>query len=123
MFDRLLKGKTSLSETFWQYSVLGITICGFIVRFLMIKFKQTVGYIDFFEHFLRNLARYRTDTWTIAMLLLYGACFAGLLLYCGMCIRAMYLNYKDYEKSKILAMICLFLTLIISYIAIKSSLY
>ena len=89
----------------------------------MIKFKQTVGYIDFFEHFLRNLARYRTDTWTIAMLLLYGACFAGLLLYCGMCIRAMYLNYKDYEKSKILAMICLFLTLIISYIAIKSSLY
>lgn len=123
MLDRLLKTKSSLSETFWLYSVLGITICGFIVRFIMIKFKQTVGYIDFFEHFFRNIAYYRTDTGVIALLLLYGTCLAGLILYCGICLRTLYFNYKEYEKSKILAMLCIFIVLIISYTAIKTSLY
>lgn len=124
MLDRFYKGKCSLAEAFWKYSILGLTIGGFIVRFLMTRLKQSVGYdLNFFNNLLNNLIYYRTNTTVMFWLFVYRVGFVALLIYSGICIGGMWKTYKEYEKSKVLAIICMLITWMFIYTAIKTSLY
>lgn len=124
MLDRFYKGKCSLAEAFWKYSILGLTVGGFIVRFLMIRLKQSVGYdANFFNNILNNLIYYRTNTTVMFWLFVYCVGFVALLIYSGICIGGMWKTYKEYEKSKVLAIICMLITWIFIYSAITTSLY
>lgn len=124
MLNRFYKGKCSLAEAFWKYSILSLTIGGFIVRFLMIRLKQSVGYdMNFFHNILRNLLHYRTDTTVMFWLFCYVVGFVALLILCYICIVGIYKTYQEYEKSKFLAIICIILVLLMEYWAISTSLY
>ena len=124
MLDRFYKGKCSLSEAFWKYSILGLTIGSFIVRFLMIRLKQSVGYdMNFFHNILSNLIYYRINTTVMFWLFTYCVGFVALLIYCGICMGGMWRTYKEYDKSKILAILCMVFSWIVIYAAISTSLY
>jgi hypothetical protein len=124
MLDRFYKGKCSLAEAFWKYSILGLTVGGFIVRFLMIRLKQTVGYdMNFFRNIIDNLIYYRINTSVMFWLFTYCVGFVALIIYSGICIKGMWLTYKEYDKSKTLAIICMLISWTFIYKAISYSLY
>jgi hypothetical protein len=124
MFSRFYDGKCSLSETFWRYSVLGLTVLGFVSRFLMINLKQHVNYdVNFFRMLWRNLSVIRDSSANFVWLFLYVVSFLAVVVYSLMCVTAMWRVYKDYEKSKILAFICMALVWAMVYFAVRTSMY
>ena len=60
---------------------------------------------------------------TFTWLCFYTAAFLGTLTYCVVCIIGMWNTYKEYEKSKVLAIICMMIVWALVYFAIKYSMY
>lgn len=124
MFGRFFYGQCSLREAFWKFSILGLFVTGALARLSMILLKQTVNYDPrFFRILIRNLSILHMNTTTVVWLCLYIATFLALVAYSLLCVAGMWNTYKEYEKSKILALICLFLVCITAYFAIKTSIY
>ena len=124
MLGRFFYGQCSLSEAFWKYSFLGILCLGFISRILMIMLQQTMGYDPNFIRVVINcLSFIQQNTAGLAFLAFYIASFLALIIYCIICICGMWNTYKEYDKSKTLAMICVLLIVTMSFFAIKFSWY
>lgn len=124
MFGRFVYGECSLSEAFWKFSVLGLSISAFITRVLMILLKQTVNYdTNFFRVFINNISLFNMDVKALALLAFYVASFIGLLIYSCVCMIGMWKTYKEYEKSKILALISVGCVAVLVFFAIKFSIY
>lgn len=124
MFGRFFYGQCSLREAFWKFSVLGLLVIGALAKLSMILLKQTVNYdTRFFRILLNNLSILHMNTTTVLWLCLYVTSFLALIAYSCLCVAAMWNTYKEYEKSKILAFICLSLVCITAYFAIKTSIY
>lgn len=124
MLGRFIYGQCSLSEAFWKFSVLGMAAAAFITRILMILLKQTVGYnTRYLNAVWDNISILSMNPWAFAWLCFYTAAFLALLGYSGVCILGMWRTYKEYEKSKILAFICMTIVWGIIYFAVKSSIY
>lgn len=124
MFGRFFYGQCSLREAFWKFSILGLLVTGALARLSMILLKQTANYDPrFFRILLNNLSILNMNTTVVIWLCLYITTFLALVAYSLLCIGGMWNTYKEYEKSKILAFICLFLVCITAYFAIKTSIY
>jgi hypothetical protein len=124
MFERFFHGKCSLSEAFWKYCIFGLFCAAGISRLLMIGLKQTVGYnTNFMQVFWQNISIISMNPNACAWMCFYIASVLGVIVYSIICIISMYNTYREYEKSKILAIICMLLNFIAIYVAIKTSLY
>ena len=114
----------SLRQAFCQLSILGLTVLGFVSRLLMIQLKQRMNYdTNFFQVALKSLSFIRMDTISLALFSFYVASFLGLIVYSFLCIGGMWNTYKEYDKSKTLALICLFIVFTLSVYMIKSAIY
>lgn len=124
MLGRFIYGKCSLAEAFWKFSVLGLAVAAFITRFFMILLKQTVGYnTQYLQAVWNNLSILSMNAWAFAWVCFYTASFLALIGYVGICVAGMWNTYKEYEKSKILAFICMAIVWGIGYYAVKTSIY
>lgn len=124
MFGRFLKGECSLVEAFWQYSVLGLLVLGFLSRLFMIFLMQISNYdMDFLAIVIHNLSILNTNSLSLVWLCCYVASFLALVSYSFICVVGMWRTYKEYEKSKVLAVICMVIVWILAYTAIKHSIY
>ena len=124
MLRNFFYGQLPLRQAFWQLSVLGLTILGFISRLLMIQLKQRMNYdTNFIQVALKSLSFVRMDTISLAVFSFYVAAFLGLIAYSILCIGGMWNTYKEYDKSKTLALICLFVVFILAAYMIKSAIY
>ena len=124
MFERFFHGKCSLSEAFWKYCVFGLFCAAGISRLLMIGLKQTVGYdTNYLRVVWQNLSILSMNSNAFAWMCFYTASFLAVIVYSIICIIGMYKTYKEYEKSKVLAIICMFLNFGLIYIAVKTSMY
>lgn len=124
MFGRFFYGQCSLSEAFWKFSVLGLTAAGFLARILMTLLKQTVNYDpSFLRVLVNNLSFLHMNTSALPLLCFYIAAFLALIVYAVVCIIGMWNTYKEYEKSKILALICMLAVIGISYFYITKAIY
>jgi len=124
MLGRFFYGQCSLSEAFWKYSFLGILCLGFISRILMIMLQQTMGYQqNFYALVINCLSFIQANTAGLAFLAFYIASFISLVVYSIICIGGMWNTYKEYNKSKTLAMICVILVVILAFFAIEFSMY
>lgn len=124
MLERFIHGQCSLSEAFWKFSVLGMSIIAFITRALMLQLKFTVGYnTKYLSAVWNNLSILSMNPQALVWLCCYTVAFLTLIGYSGICLISMWRTYKEYEKSKILAFICMVLVWGIIYYAIKTSIY
>ena len=124
MLGNFIYGKCSLSEAFWKYSFLGLTIAGFLSRILMTMLKQTMNYdTNFFRVVINSLSFIQMNTSALAFLAFYIASFIALLVYSIICIVGMWRTYKEYDKSKTLAFICMMIVWVMVYFAVKYALY
>jgi len=124
MFGKFFRGQYSLSEAFWKFSVFGLFCCAGISRILMTGLKQTVGYdMNYLNVVLKNISLISMNSNAFAWMCFYTASFLALIVYSIICIIGMYNTYKEYEKSKVLAIICMILTWGLVYLAIKTSMY
>ncbi len=124
MFGRFFHGQCSLREAFWKFSVAGLFCLAGISRILMTGLKQTVGYDpNYLRVVLNNLSILSMNSNAFAWMCFYTASFLALVVYSVICIIGMYNTYKEYEKSKILAIIAMVLVWFLIYIAIKTSMY
>ena len=124
MLKNFFYGQLSLRQAFWQLSILGLTVLGFVSRLLMIQLKQRMNYdTNFFQVALKSLSFIRMDTISLALFSFYVASFLGLIVYSFLCIGGMWNTYKEYDKSKTLALICLFIVFTLSVYMIKSAIY
>lgn len=124
MFGRFIYGQCSLTEAFWKFSILGLLACGFVTRLIMIFLKQTVGYeIRFLQVLMHNISLLSMNAAAFAWLCFYIAAFLATITYSIVCIIGMWNTYKEYEKSKILAIICMLLVLVMIYFTISQSIY
>ena len=124
MFERFFHGKCSLSEAFWKYCVFGLFCSAGITRMLMIGLKQTVGYdANYIRVVLKNISILSMNSNAFAWMCFYTASFLAVIVYSIITILGMYNTYKEYEKSKVLAIICMLITWIFIYSAVTTSLY
>lgn len=124
MFGKFAYGQYSLAIAFWKFSVLGLIASSFVTRLLMIFLKQSVGYeTRFLQVVLNNISLLSMNPATFTWLCFYIAAFLGTLAYCIVCIIGMWNTYKEYEKSKVLAIICMMIVWVLVYFAIKYSMY
>ncbi len=124
MFGKFVYGQYSLAEAFWKFSVLGLFASSFIARALMIFLKQSAGYeTRFLQIVWNNISLLSMNPTTFIWLCFYIAAFLGVATYSIVCIIGMWNTYKEYEKSKVLAFICMILVWIMVYFAIKYSIY
>lgn len=124
MFGTFFHGKCNLSEAFWKFSVLGLAISAFITRMLMSFLRQSANYEPrFFKIVLNNISLLSMNSTTFMWLCFYSASFIAVIVYAFICIVGMWNTYKEYEKSKILALICMLLVWGLAYIAVKTSIY
>ncbi len=124
MFERFFHGKCSLSEAFWKYCVFGLFCISGLSRLLMIGLKQTVGYnTNFLSVFIKNISILTMNSNAFAWMCFYTASFLAVIVYSIITVISMYRTYQEYEKSKILAVICMFLNFGLIYIAVKTSMY
>lgn len=124
MFGRFFYGQCSLAEAFWKFSFLGLAVSGFVSRLLMI-IPEAVGRIrnplsagSMEQHFP---SEHESGCFYLAVLL-YRSILA-VLTYSVVCIVGMWNTYKEYEKSKVLAFICMLLVWVMVYFAVKFSIY
>ena len=124
MLRKFFYGQLSLHQAFWQLSVLGITVLGFISRLLMIQLKQRMNYdTNFINVATKSLSFLRMDTISLAIFSFYVASFLGLIAYSCLSIGGMWNTYKEYDKSKTLALICFFAVFTLAAYMIKSAIY
>ncbi len=124
MFGRFIYGQCSLSEAFWKFSVLGLFVISGLCRVLMILLKQTVNYDpNFFRVLINNLSLISMNPTALAFLAFYIASFLALLVYCFICVIGMWNTYKEYNKSKTLAIISTLLVIVLAGFAVKYSIY
>lgn len=124
MLRNFFYGQLSLRQAFWQLSVLGITVLGFISRLLMIQLKQRMNYdTNFIRVATKSLSLLRMDSVSLAFFCFYVASFLGLIIYSGLCIGGMWNTYKEYDKSKTLALLCFFAVFTLAAYMIKSAVY
>ena len=124
MFGRFFHGQCSLSEAFWKFCVLGLFGCAGISRILMTGLKQTVGYdANFLRVVWDNLSILSMNSNAFAWMCFYIAAFLGTVVYSVICIIGMINTYKEYEKSKVLAIIAMVISWGLIYLAIKTSMY
>ena len=124
MLRKFFYGELSLRQAFWQFSILGLTVLGFISRVLMIQLKQRMNYDpNFIQVAMKSLSLLRMDTVSLAFFCFYVASFLGLITYTCLCIGGMWNTYKEYDKSKTLALICFLAILLLAAYMIKSAVY
>lgn len=124
MFGRFFYGQCSLAEAFWKFSFLGLAVSGFVTRLLMIFLKQSAGYeTRYLQVLWNNISLLSMNPAAFTWLCFYTAAFLAVLTYSVVCIVGMWNTYKEYEKSKILAFICMLLVWVMVYFAIKFSIY
>ncbi len=124
MFGRFIYGQCSLAEAFWKFSFLGLVTAGFIARLLMIFLKQSAGYeTQYLRVLINNISFLSMNPTTFALLCFYTASFLAVIAYAVVCIIGMWNTYKEYEKSKVLAIICMLLVWIMIYTTVKFSIY
>lgn len=124
MLGRFIYGQCSLSEAFWKFSFLGLAIVGFLARILMTMLKQTMNYdTNFFRVVINSLSFIQMNTTATALLAFYVASFITLIIYSGICVVGMWKTYKEYDKSKTLAVICMMIVWVMIFFAIKYAIY
>ncbi len=124
MLRNFFYGQLSLRQAFWQLSVLGLTVLGFISRLLMIQLKQRMNYdTNFIQVALKSLSFIRMDTVSLAFFCFYVASFIGLVIYSCLSVGGMWNTYKEYNKSKTLALICFFIVFALAVYMIKNAVY
>ncbi len=124
MLGRFIHGQCSLAEAFWKFSVAGLAVSAFITRLFMILLKQTVGYqTHYLQAVWNNLSILSMNARAFAWICFYTASFLALIAYSGICLAGMWNTYKEYEKSKVLAFICMAIVWGMIYYAVKTSLY
>lgn len=124
MFGRFFHGQCSLREAFWKFCVLGLFACAGVSRILMTGLKQSVGYdANFLKIVLDNISILSMNSNAFAWMCFYIASFLGTVVYSIICIIGMINTYKEYEKSKVLAIICMVISWFLIYIAIRTSMY
>jgi len=124
MFGNFFYGKCSLREAFWKFSVLGLFVSGAVARLLRHYLKQTVNYEPrFFKVMFDNLSILSMNSSAFTLMCFYTAAFLAVIAYSFICIIGMWNTYKEYEKSKILAIICMIIVWGLAYIAVKTSIY
>ncbi len=124
MLGRFIYGQCSLSEAFWKFSFLGLAIIGFLARILMTMLKQTMNYdTNFFRVVINSLSFIQMNTGAMAILAFYVASFIALIIYSGICITGMWRTYKEYDKSKTLAVICMMIVWVMIFFAVKYAIY
>ena len=107
MFGRFIYGQCSLTEAFWKFSILGLL--GYEIRFLQVL--------------MHNISLLSMNAAAFAWLCFYIAAFLATITYSIVCIIGMWNTYKEYEKSKILAIICMLLVLVMIYFTVSQSIY
>ena len=124
MFGRFFHGQCSLSEAFWKYSFLGLFCITGITRILMIGLKQTVGYdVNYLRAVWDNISILSMNSNAFAWMCFYTASFLAVIVYSVICIVGMYNTYKEYEKSKALAIIAMLFVWGIIFASIILSMY
>ncbi|MBR2274199.1 MAG: hypothetical protein IJ864_05190 [Alphaproteobacteria bacterium] len=124
MFGNFFYGKLSLRESFWKFCILGITVLGFLSRLFMTQLKQVMNYdTNFIRVAIKSLSLIQMNTTAMALFSFYLATLLALMAYSIMCIGAMWNTYKEYDKSKTLALICLIIVCCLSYTMIRYALY
>lgn len=124
MLGRFIYGQCSLSEAFWKFSFLGLAITGFLARILMTMLKQTMNYdTNFFRVVINSLSFIQMNTGAMALLAFYVAAFLTLIAYSIICIIGMWKTYKEYDKSKTLAVISMMIVWVMIYFAVKYAIY
>lgn len=124
MLGRFIYGQCSLAEAFWKYSVIGLAVSAFVTRLFMLLLKQTVGYnTHYLQVVWNNISILSMNSSAVAWICFYTVSFLALVAYSGICVVGMWNKFKEYEKSKTLAFICMVLVFGEIYYAIKTSLY
>lgn len=124
MLGRFIYGQCSLAEAFWKFSVIGLAVAAFVSRLFMILLKQTVGYnTHYLQAVWNNLSILSMNAGAFAWVCFYTASFLALIAYAGVCVVGMWNTYKEYEKSKVLAFICMAVVWAIIYYSVKAAIY
>ena len=124
MFGKFFYGQLSLSEAFWKFCVLGLTIGGFLARLFMTLLKQTMNYdTNFFRVAISSLSFIHSNVKAMTYFACYSAIFIALVIYTIICLIGMWRTYKEYDKSKTLAAICMIFVWVLAYFAVKYSIY
>ena len=124
MFGKFFYGQYSLSEAFWKWSVLGLFVLGGASRLFMILLKQTVNYDpNFIRVAINSLSFIQMNSTALVWFCFYVASFLASIAYSVICIGGMYNTYREYEKSKFLAAICMMIVWVIIYFAVSSAIY
>jgi hypothetical protein len=124
MLGKFFYGQFGLSEAFWKFSVLGLTVCGGLTRLFRILLMQSVNYEkNYFRVMITSLSFMRDNTTTLPYFCCYTVLFIALVVYCIICVVGMWRTYKEYEKSKFLALMCFVIVLIFASFLIKTSIY
>ena len=124
MLGRFFYGQCSLSEAFWKYSVLGLTVIGYLARLFRTLLMQSVNYDkNFLSVAISSFSFVHNNATTLPYFSCYCALFLTLIAYSAICVIAMWKTYKNYEKSKFLALICFALVLGIVYFFVRNAIY
>lgn len=124
MLGKFFYGQYGLSEAFWKFSVLGLTVGGGLTRLFRILLMQSVNYEQsYWRVALRSLSFMRDNTFTLPYFCCYTVLFLALVIYSIICIVGMWRTYREYEKSKFLALICFAIVLGVASFFIKTSIY
>lgn len=124
MFGKFFYGQLSLHEAFWKFAVLGLAALGFIAVIFKRILMQTVNYEQNFIKVAMNAMSFVKDSSTsMAILALYIASFIALIIYSIICVGGMWNTYKEYDKSKTLAGICMIIVWVMVFFAVKYAIY
>ena len=124
MFGKFFYGQISLHEAFWKFSVLGLTALGFLAVIFKRILMQTVNYEqNFIKVAMNALSFIKDSSSSMAILAVYIASFIALIVYSIICIGGMWNTYKEYDKSKTLAGICMIIVWIMVFFAVKYAIY
>jgi len=124
MFGKFFYGQLSLSEAFWKFCVLGLAVSGFLARIFMILLKQTLNYDpNFLRVVISSLSFIHSNVKAMTYFACYSASFIALVVYSIICIIGMWRTYKEYDKSKTLAIICMLIVWAITYFAVRFAIY
>ena len=124
MFGKFFYGQLSLHEAFWKFSVLGLAALGFLAVIFKRILMQTVNYEQNFFRVATNALSFVKDSSTsMVIFAVYIASFCALIVYSIICIGGMWNTYKEYDKSKTLAAICMLIVWVMIFFAVKYALY
>lgn len=124
MFGKFFYGHLSLHEAFWKFSVLGLTSLGFLAIIFKRILTQIVNYEpNFIKVAMYALSFVKDSSTSMLIFAAYVATFCALVVYSIICIGGMWNTYKEYDKSKTLATICMLAVWAIIFFAVKNAIY